>query len=279
MKYLLIHLSSLIAFSSYSQEFKGQIHDSNNENPISYVNVGIIGRNIGTVSDINGRFNLKSHAGIEYDTIRISCIGYHSKNLLIKDILDNNLNLDSVKITLIPETYKIGEVQIAGDKPKQVTLGNPIKDNDNQKIRTDSLLGSEIGLVIRIPRKNKKYKLKDFTFNLADHDFEAEIRINIYNLVGSKPKENILREPIYYSIPSDKEILMVDLADYDIIINDDFFISIENFKGIPSMDKRLKFYGVSGLGDSRCFYRMVSQGGWNKIKFAGVQFKLTAYEY
>ncbi len=131
-----------------------------------------------------------------------------------------------------------------------------------------------------MPEESKRYLLKDFTFNLADHDFETEVRVNIYNMVNSLPSENILNEPIFISIPNNKEIQTIDLLKYNIIIDQDFFISIENFKKIPDINKRLKFNCISGRRSySGCYSRKVSQGDWTEIKYVGVQFKVSAYVY
>jgi len=88
-----------------------------------------------------------------------------------------------------------------------------------------------------------------------------------------------LQKPIFITIPKGADILTLELSEYDIIVDNDFFISIENFKGIPSEDKRLKFNGVYGLGNTETYFRKVSQGDWEKIPLVSIQFEILAFEY
>ena len=264
---------------SYSQELIGKIYNSEDNEPISFVNIGILGKNTGTVSNINGEFRLTIDSSHVNDSLRISCIGYFSKSHSIKELIDKSLNQNSAKLSLVPREYQIQEVTIKAKKAKIIALGNPIKNNDRCKLMTDSLLGSEMGLIIHLPKKDKKYLLKDFTFNLSDHNFETDVRINIYNLENSIPSENILREPIYITIPSHTNIMTIDLLKYNILIDKDFFVSIEHFKKNPDMSKRLKYNCVLiKKSQTGCYTRKVSQGDWREIKNVGVQFKIKAYE-
>jgi len=279
MKYLFALIITLITNNIYCQDLTGKVYNSETEKPISYVNIGILGKNIGTVSDINGNFGLILIPNNSNDSLRISCIGFQPKTYLISDLVNSSANKTSVDIYLKPITYDINEVIIKGLEPKLRTLGNPIRDNNNIRIQTDSLLGSEIGLTIRVPKRNKYYKLKNFKINLTEIESDTEVRLNVYNLVDTKPSEIILQKPIFITIPKGADILTLELSEYDIIVDNDFFISIENFKGIPSEDKRLKFNGVYGLGNTETYFRKVSQGDWEKIPLVSIQFEILAFEY
>jgi hypothetical protein len=41
-----------------AQSYRGQVFCINNATPVSYANIGVVGKNIGTVSDEDGRFLL-----------------------------------------------------------------------------------------------------------------------------------------------------------------------------------------------------------------------------
>ncbi|MDD4430854.1 MAG: carboxypeptidase-like regulatory domain-containing protein [Bacteroidales bacterium] len=278
IKYLLILIISWIAIKGNSQELTGQIFNSENENPVSFVNIGVLGENIGTASDVDGKFKLTIDSTHFSDSLRISCIGYYSKSYSIEELVDKSSNHTILKLNLDPREYQIKEVIVNAKKAKVISLGNPIQDNNRCRLRTDSELGSEMGLVIRLPKKDKIYLLKDFTFNLADHDFETEVRVNIYSIGNSMPSENILNESIFIKIPSNEDIMTIDLLKYNLQIDQDFFISIEHFKKNPDMSKRLKYNCVLAK-DSKtgCYFRKVSQGDWREVDNVGVQFKISAY--
>lgn len=54
--------------------------------PVIYAGIGVINRNIGTVSDTLGNFILKIPTDYLNDSIRISCVGYKPKTFAVKDI-------------------------------------------------------------------------------------------------------------------------------------------------------------------------------------------------
>jgi len=69
----------------------GLIQDANG-NPISYVNVGIVGTSTGTVSKEDGTYRLFYKSNVnQNDTLRFSIIGYQSQSFLIKEIKDQQI--------------------------------------------------------------------------------------------------------------------------------------------------------------------------------------------
>jgi len=50
----------------------GSVIKQENNTPIAYVNIGIVGKNIGTVSDKDGKFNLLIEAQYMYDSLLFS---------------------------------------------------------------------------------------------------------------------------------------------------------------------------------------------------------------
>ena len=55
---------------------QGTIVNAETGKPEPYVNVGILGQNLGTVSDRNGNFSIELMEQQLEDTLRFSCIGY-----------------------------------------------------------------------------------------------------------------------------------------------------------------------------------------------------------
>ena len=54
--------------------------------PIIYAGVGVINRNLGTVTDTSGHFSLKIPAEFINDSIRISSVGYVARTFAVRDI-------------------------------------------------------------------------------------------------------------------------------------------------------------------------------------------------
>jgi hypothetical protein len=59
------------------QTISGRVSDEN-QNPLPYVNIGIIGLNRGTISCINGRYHIDVSNVDNEKLLRFSAIGYES---------------------------------------------------------------------------------------------------------------------------------------------------------------------------------------------------------
>ena len=70
----------------------GQVLDPATKEPLPYVNIRLINKNIGTVSDDYGYFELDVNAKLNaQDTLLFSMIGFESKSSVLKDFLDQQL--------------------------------------------------------------------------------------------------------------------------------------------------------------------------------------------
>ena len=97
MKYtttLLFFILSHIIFSQ--KQVSGTITDSLN-NPIEYVNIGIANSSFGTITDTKGNFNFEIPNLNPNDTLRISSLGFKTKDILFKEI--NEINQIAIKLS------------------------------------------------------------------------------------------------------------------------------------------------------------------------------------
>lgn len=70
---------------------EGVVKEAGSGNPISYVNIGLIGENIGTVSNDAGKFKLTIPEANARDTVRISMLGYAPQLFAVSDFLSSLL--------------------------------------------------------------------------------------------------------------------------------------------------------------------------------------------
>ena len=109
--FLLILIS--LSFSVLSQvNISGNVSDSHTHKSLSYVNIGINNKNIGTVSLLDGTFSFS--IPIEYltDTITFSAVGYFEKKLPIATLKSSQ----SKNIELSKKSTQLNEVIITADK-------------------------------------------------------------------------------------------------------------------------------------------------------------------
>jgi len=170
--------------SIFAQNFaEGIIKDIETDEPIPYVNIGIVKKNLGTVSDLNGKFEFETQSNVFNDTIRLSSIGYKSKAILFRDFL-KMLKTNS-EIFLFPDVTALNEVVITAKKLKEKVIGNKSKSKTVRIGFQKIALGQEIGTKIKI--KNNPTYIKSFHTNIAANSNESlNYRLNFYNMITRK---------------------------------------------------------------------------------------------
>lgn len=275
--FLVLAILCLPSVVSFSQTYSGQIIDIVSGNPVPYANIGIIGKNLGTASDANGFFKIELNSKFDKDTLGISCIGYANRKYQISSFKNDARSPDKVKVDLSPKIYQLTEVTIKPVKRKIYTLGNYCDSNSSYgNAFYSKQLGTEIGVIIKLPHKKDEAYLHTFRFFVGEFTYEKfPVRLNIYNLKNDKPYENILTEPIYVEIKSEGEYI-IDLKKYNIRLNEDFFISLEYYKVPDRTIGKLIFCATHRKNDNKgnSYYRFTSQGNWEPEPVDNVGFSV-----
>lgn len=83
-------LIQLLTFQSFSQDIvmTGTILDSESNNPIEFVNIGVFHKNKGTISNLNGKFSLRiskefKNDSLTFITIKSTNVSYNQKAIVI----------------------------------------------------------------------------------------------------------------------------------------------------------------------------------------------------
>jgi hypothetical protein len=244
----------------YSQTLNGRVFSTETNLPVGYVNVGIVGRNTGTVTDLNGNYSLELQPDNRNDSIRFSMIGYQSRSFLISRFIE-----DSVKnVYLDTRTFAISEVKIVYHKLKKTVLGNPVTSSKLKSGFESNTLGAELGIKLEVRRR---VVLTDLNLNVAICSFDSvTYRLNIYQIENNTGYRNILTTPVYISFTKDKisDVVTFDLRKYAITVQGDVLISLELFK--DQGEGKLLFNTTWFTGTT--YHRKTSQGSW--IEAAGL---------
>ncbi len=122
---IIIPLSILLGFACGNNALgqkmtrvRGKVVDASTKEPLPFVNVVFYGKNIGTVTDYAGVYDLESQWAS--DKIQISYIGYYEK---IKDIEVGKSQM--VNFELESQLYGLDEVQITAKKKRYKNKDNP----------------------------------------------------------------------------------------------------------------------------------------------------------
>ncbi|MEK6477343.1 carboxypeptidase-like regulatory domain-containing protein [Catalinimonas sp. 4WD22] len=263
---VLISVLLLISFNLVGQPtIEGIIKDGKSMKGLAYVNVGVVGKNVGTVTDSNGKFQLIIDEKYDDNELRISMVGYESKTFKVAEF--KQLMGNESEITLDEAAYQMDEVFVYGEKFKgrklrERILGNETESRNNKTGFDANLLGNEMGIVIKT--KRRPTFIKDFSIYITDNDYNTfKFRINFYNLRNGLPDQNILKENIIVTSSMKEGKLTVDLSQYNIVVEDDFFVSME---WIEDMGDHGLFFStdISGAA-SPTITRTTSQGKWREV--------------
>lgn len=257
---LFISLLALLRVNlSLCQIIEGRVVDDETKEKLSYVNVGIQGKNLGTVTDTTGYFKLLIKEP-SYDTLMFSLIGYESYAMAIHDLM----NTKSVNIRLRQKAYQLKEVVVSSKKYKYEVLGNQDKSKHRKLGIGQDQLGSELGTVIKV--KNIPAYLESAKFYIVKNDYgKIRLRLNIYALKNDNPSESILNKPIYVETDLKSGLWSIDLAEFNLVVNDDFFISLEHIQDMGYQGLYFSF----GFDNSASFVKAASQADWKKINYNG----------
>lgn len=270
LKTLIGFLFFSIGISVMAQEtLKGVIVNSSSGSPLPYVNIGIINKSIGTVSDDSGNFELFIPKKNHRDSIRISMIGFKNRTFSIKNFI--KVLRENPIIEMNEKVEELSEVIVTNRKLKTKILGNRSKSRKNHYEATADLLGSEIGIKIKIKRSPTLLKYFNTRVLTKKHS-NFKFRLNFYDVRDGMPNRNLLKENI---IIDDNDIkdgwVNVNLEPYNIYVKDDFFVTLEWIQG---EGKRKLRFPASLLGPV-VVERQTSQAKWNKHTIASIGFNVT----
>ncbi len=245
-----------ISTISFSQVIRGIVLDKDNK-PISYVSIGIVNGNQGTISDDRGNFRLDLTNIERSETLRFSCVGFFSKDFKISSIGNGEL-----KVILDEQSYQIEEILIHPAK-------NTIIEFGKKKMHRNGFLFHGMGDGIELARlftNTKNILLNKFKFCIKSTEYDSILfRLNIYSNKDGMPGDNINQSQIFIK-SNQNGWVEKDLTANDIIINQDFFISLEPIKGWRESKEKVALILLSGtVGKDFTFARRKSQSGWDII--------------
>ncbi len=281
-------LSLLLLLSSYSSfaqlNYTGRIVDAKTQQPLPYVNIGIVNKGFGTVTDETGRFYLV----IDFtrftneDIVQISSLGYETIRIPVGQITVGAE--DFPKILMQPSDMILDEVILSSDALVPITEFLGYRNYGERNFgywNKNVALGGE--LATKVNARQGKRQLNSLEFEVWENPSDSVlIRVNIYDLGGGllgAPGSNLNKSQknILHTLPKGKNIIKIDLKPYDLFVADDFFVSLE----------LLKVYGDEELGlvlaasgrEGSSFRKYASQGEWEFVSDLHMAYYLETSPY
>lgn len=249
---------------------QGTIVNAETGKPVPYVNVGILGQNLGTVSDRNGNFSIELNKQQLEDTLRFSCIGYQGRVMPLQQF-----GREKKIIKLKTEQNELQEVTIAAKGLKSRIIGNRTRSKFISTPFSYKQLGAEIG--VKIPIRNKPTYVDSFNFYIPYNQLrgKALFRLNIYSIKDNNPHHNLLKENILVEVgPGQTGQIVLPLKQYDIILNDDVIVSLEWVAHDGKLQKGDRLSFSLGFFNHGTYVRYASQAEMDKKFGLGVGFNL-----
>lgn len=265
-------LCCLFNFSVFGQyAVDGIIKNNQTNEPISYVNIGILNRDKGTVSNEKGEFTLEIPNEFINDTIKISSIGYESKILIAKEFIQTLK--ENKTLTLSEKIIELNEVIVSNKKLKEKVLGNKTKSKMMRGGFRNAELGNEFGIKIKV-NKSPTYITK-FHANVTSNTGEKmKFRLNFYRIEKGLPKEKLINRNIIFSIDTKEGDFTLNLSEYNLVFEDDFYLTIELIENEGNTESEV-FFSAGFLGNATVT-RLTSQAEWKKLGSIGIGFSLTS---
>ncbi|WP_019946881.1 carboxypeptidase-like regulatory domain-containing protein [Hymenobacter aerophilus] len=280
--FLLLALGS----AAHAQTLTGTVTETGSGQPVPYANIGIPGKDVGTVADEQGRYQLSYTAANLTDTVRLSSIGFEPRQVVLRELLVKP------QAQLAPAAVALADVRVQapGLFKRRLTLGN----NSTSEVIVASMAaeghGTEVGVVIN--RRHQPTKVQQARFNLLYQDsVDLTFRVNLYRLLpdGQPSNEKLNRRDILVhssSRPNNTGPLVVDLTADNLVLDEDFLLTLEWVAGgmaqtsqqMHDLRKNVYFSAALGYFGKPPYIRKTSQGTWEKMslgaRLAGMQFKV-----
>lgn len=250
---------------SFAQTVKGFVLDQETQQPVPYVNIGIVNKNVGTVSSENGAFEIRIDAKYDTDSIRFSCIGYDSRTFQIEDFRKRFLS-DKITINLLPKAIELQEVIVTSESKKTMILGHPPKSKFTKAGFFYNRLGHEIGTLFESENASTKY-LDSVQLNFVTCNYDSIfLRLNVYSIDGERV-ENILPQNVFINLTKNKALAnpMINLTPYNLLVGNKYLVSIEIVKDLGELG--LKFYATLKVDRFLTLYRGTSQDKWETVYY------------
>ncbi|MBJ6107994.1 carboxypeptidase-like regulatory domain-containing protein [Hymenobacter sp. BT523] len=257
----------LLPRPAMAQQLSGTVSGATSQQPLPFVNIGLPARGLGTVSDEQGRYQLRYNPAYAADTVRISSVGFEPRLVPFAALLA------APNVVLTPAAVSLAEVSVlaTNTKLRTHTLGLAKPSSHFDMHMSSNELGTELGTIIRLARRPTLVQ----TLHVAVVKNEAgplTFRLNLYRLdaKGLPTNDKLLSRDVLLTASETPGVLTADLSADHLVVDQDFLLAVEWVKGADAvavdLTKRLGFGGSLSYGYD-IFMRRTSQAAWKKPTF------------
>jgi len=246
-----------------AQPIRGVVLDAATQQPVIYAHVGIVGKNVGTITNEQGLFSLSATSVGKGDTLRVTMLGYETLNYLIPSAVSDSISL---RLHIHPRSYDLPTVTFF-PKGEQQQIGATEDDLLFDVWGAGGLAtGEELGRAFRVP-SGRTVRMDTCYLHLRrNHSDSLLFRLNIYQLENGKPGRPLLDSDVRFRVkPGENEAddgwITVPLVGEQLILDTDFVLTIELLRNWEGFGFQPIFVSLAE-GKEPALIRQSSQAPW-----------------
>lgn len=226
MRVLVLGLCLLVSQGVQAQNIlSGRVLDETTNKALPYVNIGIAGKNVGTLSSADGAFSLTISAENLFERITFSAIGFENRTFTIDSLLQEKGDL---VIRLSQKSIDLGEFIVESKGGfEDVTLG--ITSLGSSAFAThDFRRGAQITQLISY--RDYPMELIKIRLHINSRYSPLSLRMRVFDVdkeTGLPGNERLHTNVIHKVKKRKPGWVEVDVSDYGLWMEDDFFVSVE----------------------------------------------------
>lgn len=250
----------LCAQATYGQQtLSGQVSKAPSGEPLPLVNIGVKGKNAGTISGVDGTFLLTLPALLLIeDSLTFSAPGYRDKSFFIPSLSKK----EELEIFLQPLAVSVKEDRRSQRKRKEKTIGAKrpaLLLHGIASSRQGDIL--EIAQPIRVRKKPLQLLEARLYLNSINQD-SSTFRVKVYTSEEGQPGALLMAKNTLLRQKAEKGWVTAELEEFELVMEEDFFISFEFLPAGPRATTNLVYAGQLGYG--RGYTRSSSLGEWEE---------------
>jgi len=192
--------------------------------PITYANIGITGKAIGTMTNMEGKFSLNIPPIHIFDTIRMSCIGYETIQIPVEAFQK------AKEFYLVLKPHVLSEVTIETKAyTKSIILGTKNVTGNSWGFVHGKGGGAEASRLMKYKGKHPLF-LNEVSLYVENRNQKPiKLLVNIYtqDSITGLPKENLMQKPLLVTSEMNEGWLTVNLNKQELILNQSFFVAFQ----------------------------------------------------
>lgn len=241
-----------------------KVLDAEDNSPLAYVNVGIPGKNVGTVTREDGSFKLNVDSQLANESLIISMAGYAQRVITFRKV--PNIIVLHRRSGGLPEavvTQGLRRKRILGNTTtsKLLSVGFPTR-----------FPGSEMG--VKIPLGRNPRRVENFHCHVTGIGVDSAVfRLNIFRMDSGKVV-NIMQRSVLLSIRAAPADYAVNLSGLNLTLSGEILVSLELLRTYSATSPPGAVFFSAGLFNSGTWRRQTSQAKWKKARGVGIGFNV-----